>query len=431
MNQDNRVCILGMGYVGLTLAVVMAEAGFEVDGIEIKPEILDVIRGGRAHFFEANLDYMLRRNLGKGRLRFAERIPPDREFDVYVVTVGTPLDAQGRPRMDMVRSVSQEIAAHMRDGALVVLRSTVRLGTTLQVTRPLLEATGKRFALAFCPERTIEGRALAELPVLPQIVGGVDETSRDRAGALFQRITPTILKVSSIRTAELIKLLDNSFRDMFFAFGNEVALLCEKLGLDAAEVIKSANLGYERTNIAWPGFVGGPCLEKDPHILIDSLADVRHVPSLVQAARRLNEDLVGHAFRRAVDALGRRDKLVVSILGMAFKGQPDTDDLRGSPSLLMLEHIRRELPDATVRVQDYVVQDEPLRRLGVQPVDDEEAFRGADIVFVMNNNRRYTSLDFESRVKTMRRPAVLYDAWNVVYRRIDLPPGVTLHALGT
>jgi UDP-N-acetyl-D-mannosaminuronic acid dehydrogenase len=430
MDHDDRVCILGMGYVGLTLAVVMAERGFDVDGIEINPEILASIRKGKAHFYETNLDFMLRRNVARGRLRFSETIPSERDFDTYVITVGTPLDAAGQPRTDMVRRVSEEIAEHMRDDALVVLRSTVGLGTSLHVAKPALDRSSKRYCLAFCPERTIEGRALAELPVLPQVVGGLDERSRDRAGTVFGRITPTIMKVSNIQTAELIKLLDNSFRDMFFAFGNEVAVLCEKIGVDGAEVIKTANLGYERTNIAWPGFVGGPCLQKDPHILMRSLDQYQHTPHLIRSARQLNEDLVGHAFRRALDAVGRRDGLTVAIMGMAFKGEPDTDDLRGSPSLLMLEEIRRELPDARIRAQDYVVREEAIAELGVEPVDTTEVFRGANMVFIMNNNRRYSTLDFESLASEMASPGVIYDAWNVVYREVELPEGVVLRALG-
>jgi nucleotide sugar dehydrogenase len=318
----------------------------------------------------------------------------------------------------------------MADDSLVVLRSTVRLGTTLNVVRPILDDSGKRYGLAFCPERTMEGKALEELPVLPQVVGGVDAASRDRAGQMFQRITPTILKVSDVRTAELIKLLDNSFRDMFFAFGNEVAVLCEKLGVDGIEVIKTANLGYARTNIAWPGFVGGPCLEKDPHILIDSLTDVGHVPRMVQAARTLNEELVSHVFERAMTTLGNRDGLEIAIMGLAFKGEPDTDDLRGSPALLMIDRIRRELPDARIKAQDYMVRESEIVRLGLTPADDVEIFRDSDIVFIMNNNRRYRTLDVEARAAAMKRPSVIFDAWNVVYRNVDLPEGVTLRALG-
>jgi len=430
MPSDNRICIMGMGYVGLTLAVAMAENGFEVDGIEIDPQVLAALGEGRAHFYEVNLDYMIRRNVAGGRLRFHAEIPAGRTFDVYVITVGTPLDGDGKPRMDMVRRVAGQIAGHMDDGALVVLRSTVRLGTTLGVVKPILDGRGGAYQLAFCPERTMEGKALEELPTLPQVVGGVDGASRDRAGALFQRITPTILKVSNVQTAELIKLLDNSFRDTFFAFGNEVALLSEAIGVDATEVIKTANLGYARTNIAWPGFVGGPCLEKDPHILVDSLRDHGFVPKIIRTSRTLNEDLVGHVFERALAALGRGDGLTVALMGMAFKGTPDTDDLRGSPSLLMLERIRERLPNARIKAQDYMVRDETLRALGVEPVDDTEAFRDTHLVFIMNNNRRYRTLDVETRAELMARPGVIYDAWNVVYRKLTLPEGVTLHVLG-
>ena len=318
----------------------------------------------------------------------------------------------------------------MAEHSMVVLRSTVRLGTTLLVAKPLLDATGKKYDLAFCPERTLEGRAMAELPTLPQVVGGVNAESLDRAGALFQRLTPTVLKVSSIETAELIKLLDNSFRDMSFGFGNEVALICERLGLSASEVIRSANMGYERTNIAAPGFVGGPCLEKDPHILMHSLRDVSHVPEMIRAARQLNEDLVEHAFQTALSKLDRRTGLKITLMGMAFKGQPDTDDLRGSPSLRMLQLIRAQLADAEVRLQDYVAKCEPLSALGAQPVDDLIAFEGADIVFIMNNNRKYYTLDFESRAELMRTPGLIYDAWNVVPNALELPEGIQVVKLG-
>jgi len=431
MYDDNRVCIMGMGYVGLTLAVAMAENGFNVDGIEINPKILKTIQGGHAHFYEANLDYMIRRNLAKGRLRFSETIPEDEAFDVYVVTVGTPLDENQKPRMDLVERVAKQVGEHMAGGSLVVLRSTVRLGATLNVAKPILDATGKDFDLAFCPERTTEGRALAELPVLPQVVGGMNRRSQDRAVGVFRRITPTILQVSDIQTAELIKLLDNSFRDLFFGFGNEVAMLCEAIGADATEVIKTANLGYERTNIAWPGFVGGPCLEKDPHILIESLQHTGFVPKMIQTARQLNEDLVGHVFDRTMAMIEDRDDLTISIMGMAFKGRPDTDDLRGSPSLWMIDHIRKELPGATIRAQDYIVKDEAIRELGVEPVDDREAFNGSDVVFILNNNPRYETLDVETRAEAMKRPGVIYDAWNVVFPNIDLPEGVILSALGS
>jgi UDP-N-acetyl-D-mannosaminuronic acid dehydrogenase len=429
MHEDNRICILGLGYVGLTLAAAMSDRGFDVQGIEINRSILEKLQTGSSHFFEQGLDRVLQRGLRNGRLRFSAAIPEGESYDVYIVTVGTPLGSNG-PRMDMVEAVTSDIARHMREGALVLLRSTVRLGTCLGVVKPLLDATGKRYDLAMCPERTTEGNALVELYKLPQIVGSDSLGATVRASNVFRRLTPTIIAVSDLRTAEIIKLLDNSYRDLFFAFGNEVALMCEAVGISAREVISAANMGYERTNIAKPGFVGGPCLEKDPHILIHSLAPHGFVPRLIQTGRELNESLVGHVLDRVRAELPARPRHVISLLGLAFKGQPDTDDLRGSTALLMIQKIKELLPDAELRGQDYVVKPEEITKLGIQPVSDSEAFRDADAVIVMNNNRRYTSLDVEGLAKSMRKPGLIFDAWSNFSSNVDLPKGVQLHVLG-
>lgn len=429
MHEDNRVCILGMGYVGLTLAAALSDRGFDVDGIEINDGILQKVTAGTSHFFEQGLDKVLQRGMRKGNLRFSKKIPSDREYDVYIVTVGTPLGANG-PRMDMVESVTNEIGRHMRDGALVLLRSTVRLGTSLGVVKPLLDSFGKRYDLAMCPERTTEGNALVELYKLPQIVGGDTREATVRATNVFRRLTPTIVAVSDLKTAEVIKLLDNCYRDLFFAFGNEVALMCEAIGISAREAISAANMGYERTNIAKPGFVGGPCLEKDPHILIHSLAPHGFVPELIRTGRLLNESLVGHVLDFVRSRLTAANPPTIALLGLAFKGQPDTDDLRGSTALLMIDQIRKLLPDAQLRGQDYVVRSEEIQKLGLKPVSDAEAFADADVVLVMNNNRRYTSLDVERYAKSMRKPGLIFDAWAVFSANLDLPEGVSLHVLG-
>jgi UDP-N-acetyl-D-mannosaminuronic acid dehydrogenase len=429
MQEDNRICILGMGYVGLTLAAALCDRDFEVQGIEINPTILKSLADGKSHFFEQGLDRVLQRGMRNGRLKFSTSVPKGQEFDVYIITVGTPLGENG-PRMDMVEAVTRDIAGHMRDGAMVLLRSTVKLGTSLDVVKPILDAAGKRYDLAMCPERTIEGKALTELFMLPQIVGGHTREATVRASNIFRRLTPTIIAVSDLRTAEIIKLLDNSYRDLFFAFGNEVALMCEAAGISAREVISAANMGYERTNIAKPGFVGGPCLEKDPHILIHSLAPKRFVPKLIQTGRLLNESLVGHVLDVVRARLPAGTRPVISLLGLAFKGQPDTDDLRGSTALLMIKQIKEQLPEAELRGQDYVVKSEEIAKLGIKPVTDAEAFAGADAVLIMNNNRRYSTLDLESFAQSMNRPGFVFDAWAVFSPKVDLPQGVTLHVLG-
>jgi len=421
---------MGMGYVGLTLATAMADRGFEVDGIEVNPTILGKLNQGGAHFYELGLDVMLRRGMRSGNLRFSGKIPQKEAHDLYIITVGTPLDARHEPRLDMVENVAREIAANMRDGAMVILRSTVRIGTTRKIVKPILEATGKSFNLSFCPERTIEGKALEELFQLPQIVGTDERATVIRAANIFHRLTSSVVPVTSYESGELIKLLDNSYRDLFFAFGNEVALMAESLGIDGREVISAANQFYVRTNIALPGFVGGPCLEKDPHILVHSMKDYNFIPRLVQLGRRTNEELVTQVFHKLDGWLVNRHNPTISLLGLAFKGQPDTSDLRGSIALNFIEMIRNTYPKARIKGHDHIVPREDIERLGIECVSEDEAFRNTDVAMILNNNRRYSSLDIEAMATLMNRPGLIYDVWNIFTPSIVLPAGIKYHALG-
>ena len=232
--KDQQVCVIGLGYVGLTLAVVMADVGFQVLGVEIRDEVCNALASGMPHFNEPGLEQRLQRVIRSGHFKFAKRIPFDVGSSVYIITVGTPLSADGKARMDMVQNVAREVALHLREGDLVIMRSTMKLGTTRSVVMPLLEAAGKQFDLAFCPERTLEGKALTELRQLPQIVGG-SNAATVRASQLFSYLTPTVIRVSDLETAEMIKLIDNTHRDVAFAFANEVARACDAVGVSAAE----------------------------------------------------------------------------------------------------------------------------------------------------------------------------------------------------
>jgi UDP-glucose 6-dehydrogenase len=171
-------------------------------------------------------------------------------------------------------------------------------------------------------------------------------------------------------------------------------------------------------------------LEKDPHILIHSLSPHGFVPKLIQTGRLLNESLVGHVLDFVRERLPAGKRPVISLLGLAFKGVPDTDDLRGSTALLMIKKIKELLPDAELRGQDYVVKHEEIAKLGIVPVTDVEAFAGADAALIMNNNRRYATLDLEGYAKAMNRPGLVFDAWAVFSPKVDLPEGVSLHVLG-
>ncbi|WP_246148494.1 nucleotide sugar dehydrogenase [Skermanella pratensis] len=334
--HDRTVCIIGLGYVGLTLAIVMAEAGYTVRGVELNRDFTDRIVTGKAHFYEPGLDERLGFQLGAGRLHVGNTLPDDPAISLYIITVGTPLGPDGKVRLDMVRRVTREIAAQLKDGDAVVLRSTVKIGTTRDIVMPILAETGRDIDIAFCPERTLEGRALYELTHLPQIIGATSERGSIRLAQVFNALTPTVIRVRDPETAEMIKLIDNTSRDVGFAFANEVARLCGAAGISAAEVITFGKLGYARTQLPMPGPVGGPCLSKDSHILVESMTDRGVMPEIAAAARTINERLmVESAGYMAGQVLPwhRCDALKVTIMGLAFKGQPETNDLRGSTAI--------------------------------------------------------------------------------------------------
>lgn len=385
-----------MGFVGLTLAVALAEQGFNVLGLEIDQNKIHQLIDCKVHFHEEGLAARCKQQFETGRLKFAH---PDtfenlHDYTVFIMTVGTPLDEQGVPRMDMVERSAKYIAEKMPEGALTILRSTVKLGTTRSVVQPLLEASGKTFDLAYCSERTLEGKALEELSTNPQIIGGLNFESSVRAEEIFSKLTPKVIHVSTLEAAELIKLLDNSFRDYSFAFGNEVALICEAAGLNASEVIETANWEYSRTNIPRPGFVGGPCLEKDPHILCNSLQQFGFTPRLVKLARAQNEYLPIHVVDRIeawIKKKGMSSPPDICILGLAFKGVPETDDTRGTPAKILIEGLKARWPDTRIYGADWLCSIPQIKELGVIPIE-LKAWNGlikimeCPIVVVANNH---------------------------------------------
>jgi nucleotide sugar dehydrogenase len=249
--------------VGLTLAAHLARSGFKVHGVEVREFILAELAKGKAFFLEEGLDPLLKTVIENGSFSFYNQIPFSDRSRIFVITVGTPLNSDGSANMDFIKRVSEEVRINLRENDFVILRSTVKIGTTRDVVKPILDNANVNYGLAFCPERTLEGAALREIAQLPQIIGALNSEDLDSASNFFTKITNSVIQVSSLETAELIKLVDNMQRDVHFAISNEVARICNNLEVSAHEVISSGKLGYPRTNLASPGPVGGPCLEKD------------------------------------------------------------------------------------------------------------------------------------------------------------------------
>ncbi|HTY79123.1 MAG TPA: nucleotide sugar dehydrogenase [Candidatus Bathyarchaeia archaeon] len=416
MKDTTKICVVGTGHIGLPLAAVLAEAGFVVTGYDTNDDFISRVNTtGVPGFLEEGLDDLLSRHLHK-RLTLTSTPPAGQ--DIYIVTVGTPLEpGTQRPNLDRIRTAVQRLAAAgFGPNPLIVLRSTVSIGTTRNVVLPELQRHAARFGLAFCPERTIEGKAIPEMRSLPQIIGGLDDESAVRAEALFRLITPSIVRVSSLEAAEMIKLINNTYRDLTFAFANEVALVAEHMGLSAAEMIHAANVDYPRSNVARPGFVGGPCLEKDALILIDSLRKIDFKPRVIEEARKINHALPDHVASRVIQELrglrrapARIKKVLIT--GFAFKGRPATEDVRGSAAIPVM----RRLQSSRIEVwgHDFVTPEKVIADLGAHACTLEDGFEGADAVIIMNNHPGYQSAGIPALARRLRAPALLFDSWGL------------------
>lgn len=404
------VCVVGLGYVGLTLATAFAATGMTVVGTERRGEILEALERGEATFYEAGLSETLREVVAQGRLTAVAADGPLPRASNYVITVGTPLEGGRVQQEDLARAL-EAVATGMPEGALVVLRSTVRLGSTSDLAATTLAASDKEFLLAMAPERTVEGKAMAELTALPQIIGGNDEASLAAASDLFGRLGVEIVPVASPEEAEFAKLISNTWRDLQFAFANELAYLADLAGVDVYRVIEAAGHHYDRLNLALPGPVAGPCLEKDAYILADSAAHFGATAPLSRTARAVNEHIVGHIGEFASRSRPEPPRRV-AILGLAFKGRPATSDVRGSLAGEFALEFSRQWPAAEILGWDPVVPESDAATLPLAPTTLAQAAR-ADVILLQTNHPDFSSRAFqETLLAHLPAGALVLDLWN-------------------
>ncbi len=422
----SRIGVIGMGYVGLTLAAALAREGYEIHGVEIQPEILASLSRGRPHIFEPGVAEIFADLVGN-RIFVASELPLG-GVDAAIICVSTPVDpATHTPYLDNLAVAARHVAERCPPETLVVVRSTVPVGTSREVVLPpLLEAWGSA-RLVMAPERTIQGQALRELVELPQVVGGLDDESLELGLTLFGGLARRVVPVSNLETAELVKLTNNCHTDVIYAFGNEVARQTERLGLDPLEVIRAANLDYPRPDIAKPGYVGGGCLSKDPYIMLSGAGRSGYVPRLVGAARALNEDLPLHVAHRITEMMQALGGQTLTVLGWAYKGWPPTDDMRGSPITTMLPVFKA----AGIRVlgHDPLVSPDVIRRCGGEPVEVRQGFHEADAVLVITDHTDYRALDVDGLLADSG-VRIVYDSWRILDGARITARGVQYASLG-
>lgn len=418
--RAGSVAVVGLGFVGLTLAVALADVGLKVIGVEYQREVVDTLRAGRAHFHEKGLDSLIRHHVDSGQLSLATDLESV-DADVFIIAVGTPIDEAGEPRLDDVRTAAHAVGKRLRRRGLVMLRSTVPVGTCRGIVAPILEeesglTLGRDAFLSFAPERTVEGKALEELRSLPQVIGGWDRASVQVTADFFRELTPTIVEVESLESAEMIKLVNNSYRDLSFAFSNQLALICDHWNIDAAQLVKSANEGYPRDRVPVPSpGVGGICLTKDPHIYAAVAREAGISDPLSRAGRSVNEQMPGYVAERILGFLHDHGIALgdakVLLAGFAFKGQPETSDVRFSTTLEIMSRLKES--GINVWGFDPVVSQDVIESLGARWCDVQEGFGDAHAVAILNNHPYYSTLDVIELVGQMKRPSLFFDAWRL------------------
>lgn len=430
---DTEICIIGQGYVGLTLTAAMAQSGYDVLGIERDREKLEDLQDGVPHFNETGLQETIRTQQKLDKLRFRRSLE-DADVSgcsVYILAVGSPLDGDGEPDTSSLESAIRSVSGVLEPNDTVVVRSTISVGTSTEML-DILDAESnvevpEELYFLHAPERTVQGDALAEIHNLPQIVGGYDEKSVDKGAEIFSRTADVIIKVDSPEAAEMIKLFDNTYRDINIAIGNAFGEIARQNGLDGQRLIKLANSGYDRNAIMQPGAgVGGGCLPKDPYLLMNSVDDpdglLESVVDFIGTGREINESMpetTNALVREAFEATNRDSDVRALVLGVAFKGRPGTNDIRNTPA----EPIISELSShGTVDAYDPLVEDEKIASLDARPVAPESDLTSLfesetyDIVVIANDNPAFKNIDLHRVRDAMAERPIIVDGWNLLPR---------------
>ena len=389
-----EVATLGLGYVGLPLSVEFAAAGFKVTGFDLSAEKVDGVNRGESHIKDVP-SARVKELVSAGRLKASRDFQELASADALIICVPTPLSKTKDPDLSMVVDAAKAIAARLRPGQLVVLESTTYPGTTEELILPMLTerglTVGQDFFLAFSPERVDPGNPRYHTRNTPKIIGGMTPVCTDVARTLYAQAIETVIPVSSTRTAEMVKLLENTFRSVNIGLVNEVALMCARLGVDVWEVIDSAATKPFGFMPFYPGpGLGGHCTPIDPLYLSWKLKTLNYRARFIELAGEINSEMPEYVCARVADALNQKEKSVkgsrILVLGVTYKR--DIEDVRESPSLDILRIL--ESRGARVSYNDPHVPALDLNQATLRSVDLVPALREADIVVIVTDHSSYS-----------------------------------------
>lgn len=401
VTTEPKVAVLGLGYIGLPTAAVIARTGARVLGIDIDAGVVETVNSGRVHIEEIDLDGLVSGVVARGNLRASLTIEP---ADIFVIAVPTPFGEGHAPDIGYVLQAATTIATVLKAGDVVILESTSPVGTTEQVAellarlRPDLKIPGHSsgsadIAIAYCPERVLPGRILVELIENDRVIGGITPRCARKALHFYRRFVRGACVTTTARAAEMTKLTENAFRDVNIAFANELSILAEGMGVDVWEVIRLANR-HPRVNILSPGpGVGGHCIAVDPWFLVHS--NPAQSP-LIRTAREVNDGKVAHSIARAEALIARLPGAPIACLGLAFKA--NIDDFRESPALKVAQAIATRHGPRVRIVEPYAQALPPaLAATGATLTDIDSAIESCPIFVVLVDHDLFKSVPLDER----------------------------------
>lgn len=413
MQNSKSILIVGGGFVGLTLAAKLSKSpNYMIDILETNKDRVLNLLNGETYIFEPNLDQVVQKALISGTMNISDTLPNILYESVFICIGTRQLSKDPKSMTELVKiclSVSNNIVPN---GALFI-RSTVKVGTSHIVSAALKENQHPDIRVYYAPERTAEGVALLELDELPQILAAGSPEALDLGEAFLENLGFSVLRASKLEVAEFSKLVSNAWRDSIFGISNEIAIAASTLGLSVSETLHLINFNYPRAKIPNPGPVGGPCLSKDTHILIDSLPEEFKYSSVLLKSRLLNENLDNQAFKIILNHSQNLNKPAkILIAGLAFKGNPRTNDMRNSFAVNIVNQLLAINSTLKVNIWDPTLTDRDLSWLEKFRVNNLDKY-SPDIILIGNNGSALYSKVFTDFLIRNINSSFIVDYWGV------------------
>jgi UDP-N-acetyl-D-mannosaminuronic acid dehydrogenase len=388
---SQKIIVMGLGYIGLPTASMLATKGHQVLGVDVSEHAVNTINSGRVHIIEPDLDILVRSAVNSGNLKAS--LTPE-EGDTFIIAVPTPfMEVDGNPKapdLTYVEAATRAIVPYLREGNLVILESTSPVGTTEFIYNTIVEMRPElagKIHCAHCPERVLPGHILRELVDNDRIVGGMSKAANDLAGDLYKSFCNGAILLTDSKTAELSKLVENSFRDVNIAFANELSLICDHLGINVWETIALANR-HPRVNILQPGpGVGGHCIAVDPWFIVSSAPEQS---KLIKTARQVNDAKPNWVIDKVKAKAARFKEPVIACLGLAFKA--NIDDMRESPALGIVKDLIAQKVGKIMACDPNVHAD----KLGFPLYDLKQVLKEADILLLLVDHTEFKEMDLDT-----------------------------------